>query len=895
MRPRQWDPATTIGFDIETSGELPEYALQPWRVKDRQAWMTTWAWTDPDGPVDGGHMPKAAEVRARAQRWVDQGLTVCAWNAAFEIAWLCAYGCEDLVHQIRWIDGMLLWRHLEVEPEWGTQRNKRRSFGLKDAVRKYRPDKAGYEEDIDFHDTSPAARAKLLEYNKDDAELTLDITRMLYEELAKDPRRLAVALIEAKSLSLVGDANYRGMNIDRVWCKHLAAELQAEAAQMLSELESHGVTEKVVRSPKQLATLLFDEWGLTPLKRSAAGNRSTDKETLHELSAVDDRVSKVRTYREALNNVKKFALNPLEAAEYSNDGRAHPLAKVFSTYTGRMTYSSDQGTGKERRQTGWALHQEKRDKKFRNILVAPPGYTICEFDAAGQEYRWMAVASGDLTMQALCQPGEDPHAFMAAQVVGGDYRHIQYGAKHDDEQADKDRKLGKVGNLCVAGDTMVLTDRGHVPIVEVTKQDRVWDGVEFVTHDGVVCSGTRPVLSYCGITATPDHQVLVDGRWERLDEAARHGWQIEPALGSGWAGKSRAGVRIVDGVVRRAVREVWGAVRASAVRLRCGAGRQPAVSGDRAQHPVQIMRNEGSTCRERAPDRDGRAYAPATEACQRLVPAVPQPSLGVLPQLRSAWDRVQVRIRGRGRRVHTGASAARHVSGSGHRPVGQRWALRAGQPATGDSTGESGQQAVYDIVNCGPRTRFAANGVIVHNSLQYRTSANKLRVVSRVQYGIPMDDPQAMNVHRTYRQTYTNVPRYWDFQITHARQVGFVQTLAGRQVQLPKVIKREHEWSVGSTAINYRIQGTGADQKYLAMAVLKSYMLDNGILFGFELHDGLYLYVPDEIVERVVPEVLRILDNLPYQLAWGFTPPVPLPWDAKVGKSWGTLKEWHDD
>ena len=34
-----------------------------------------------------------------------------------------------------------------------------------------------------------------------------------------------------------------------------------------------------------------------------------------------------------------------------------------------------------------------------------------------------------------------------------------------------------------------------------------------------------------------------------------------------------------------------------------------------------------------------------------------------------------------------------------------------------------------------------------------------------------------------------------------------------------------------------------------------------------------------------------MLDNLPYKEAWGFTPPIPMPWDCKVGKAWGRLKE----
>jgi hypothetical protein len=35
-----------------------------------------------------------------------------------------------------------------------------------------------------------------------------------------------------------------------------------------------------------------------------------------------------------------------------------------------------------------------------------------------------------------------------------------------------------------------------------------------------------------------------------------------------------------------------------------------------------------------------------------------------------------------------------------------------------------------------------------------------------------------------------------------------------------------------------------------------------------------------------------LLNNLPYKKAWGFTPPIPLPWDCKASdKSWGQLKE----
>ena len=46
-------------------------------------------------------------------------------------------------------------------------------------------------------------------------------------------------------------------------------------------------------------------------------------------------------------------------------------------------------------------------------------------------------------------------------------------------------------------------------IVDVTIDDLVWDGVEFVHHEGVKFSGYKEVMSYDGIRGTPDHEVFI--------------------------------------------------------------------------------------------------------------------------------------------------------------------------------------------------------------------------------------------------------------------------------------------------------------------------------------------------------------------------------------------------
>lgn len=89
---------------------------------------------------------------------------------------------------------------------------------------------------------------------------------------------------------------------------------------------------------------------------------------------------------------------------------------------------------------------------------------------------------------------------------------------------------------CLAGDGLVLTDKGLVRLVDVEIDHKLWDGVEWVSHDGVVFKGIKDVITYSGITATPDHIVYTaDGEKITLDEAASRKVSIAVGERSGQA------------------------------------------------------------------------------------------------------------------------------------------------------------------------------------------------------------------------------------------------------------------------------------------------------------------------------------------------------------------------
>ncbi len=98
-------------------------------------------------------------------------------------------------------------------------------------------------------------------------------------------------------------------------------------------------------------------------------------------------------------------------------------------------------------------------------------------------------------------------------------RRYPHAVTLDDPDAIKRWNAGQVEMLlvhpkCLHPETEVLTEyRGWVPIVDVLASERVFDGVEYVSHSGCVYSGHETVVERFGIRMTPAHRLLVDGVW----------------------------------------------------------------------------------------------------------------------------------------------------------------------------------------------------------------------------------------------------------------------------------------------------------------------------------------------------------------------------------------------
>ena len=625
------------GFDLETHGDETGYGLQPCRMLKGKACIKAASVSSQETAV-GTLYPDASTLRKMLG--VDGYLV--GWNVVFDAAWCIAAGLEQEVFAAKWLDGMLLWRHAVVEPEGeDVPPNKRKMYSLEAAMKEFFQEHADFKDFKDFQATDEESLKLLLHRNKEDARWTLKLAEMFWNML--EPRQQRAALIEARCIPLMAKTRVLGLRSAEDEAQRLSDQLKAEAIALYRDLlktspEVYGIN---LGSPKQLQGLLYDVWGLPQNRYSKkTGDPSTDKYALFDLAALDPRADLLKRLREAKNNRTKYAEGTLKSLAYNGDGYVRPQAKPFSTYTSRITYGSSDRvdaqvvktfkkkgdvivTQKVELPVGVALHQWKRGKEYRRLIKAPEGYLLTEFDFAGQEFRWMAVASEDETMLSLCQPGEDAHGYMGAQIAGRDYRELIRLNKDGDKQAGVDRKCGKFCNL----------------------------------------------------------------------------------------------------------------------------------------------------------------------------------------------------------------------------------------------------------------------------SYQYRVSAKTATTKARVEYEMEVDEYFIQTTQAVYKSSYPGVQEYWNNQIYKCKRLGYAETFAGRRVQLNESWSGKTKWPMESTSINYPIQGTGGDQKYLALAVARNLLPQFGGYFYYELHDGLFFIFPEDKAVAASRVFLKELSNLPYKQAWGVDLPIQFPVDAKIGESWGDLKD----
>ena len=170
---------------------------------------------------------------------------------------------------------------------------------------------------------------------------------------------------------------------------------------------------------------------------------------------------------------------------------------------------------------------------LRGLFIASDGCELICADYTAIEAVVSAVLAGEQWRIDLFKARGKIYEASGATIFGLDYQTVIDYAKANGHHHPC-RKVGKVGELaCFGADTEVLTDHGYMPIIDVRETYKLWDGVEWVTHGGLVNKGIREVIELDGIVVTPDHKIICGNSWREAKELASNESILYRSLASG--------------------------------------------------------------------------------------------------------------------------------------------------------------------------------------------------------------------------------------------------------------------------------------------------------------------------------------------------------------------------
>ena len=204
----------------------------------------------------------------------------------------------------------------------------------------------------------------------------------------------------------LSDLELQGVLIDTGVLAGLGQECDTEIKRLELEAQRLAGREFNPNSPRQLETLLFDELGLKPLRRTKTA-RSTDAETLEALSDKHE-LPKIILELRQVSKLKGTYIDALPALQNAKTGRVHSSWEQAVAATGRLS-STDPNLQNIPIRT-------ELGRRIRAAFVAPPGYQLVSADYSQIELRVLAHLSQDEVLCDSFRSGQDVHQRTAMEI-----------------------------------------------------------------------------------------------------------------------------------------------------------------------------------------------------------------------------------------------------------------------------------------------------------------------------------------------------------------------------------------------------------------------------------------------------------------------------------------------
>ena len=248
------------------------------------------------------------------------------------------------------------------------------------------------------------------EYAAQDADFALRLEAHLRAQM--DEKQLEMYRdMELPVAQVLFEMERNGVHIDRAELAAQSSELGAALLKLEEQAFQTAGQPFNLNSPKQLQEILFDKMGIPTkgLKKTASGGISTNEAVLEQL-APDYPLPKIILENRSLAKLKSTYTDKLPEMINPRTGRVHTTYAQAVAITGRLASSNPNLQNIPIRTA--------EGRRVRRAFTAPAGSLIVSADYSQIELRIMAHLSGDKTLMAAFQNGEDVHRRTAAEVFG---------------------------------------------------------------------------------------------------------------------------------------------------------------------------------------------------------------------------------------------------------------------------------------------------------------------------------------------------------------------------------------------------------------------------------------------------------------------------------------------
>jgi DNA polymerase-1 len=242
------------------------------------------------------------------------------------------------------------------------------------------------------------------------AELVRNLREVIAPRLEADGLASLFDDIEMPAAPILAAMEAAGIGIDGDALKIISKEFAEQLSRLERECYEMAGHEFNLNSPTQLREVLFNELKLSAkgLKKTKSGF-STDADTLEKLAAVHPMPRKLAEYR-TISKLKSTYADALSEVIRSGTGRIHTTWHQALVATGRLS-SSDPNLQN-------IPTRSAEGRRIRRAFVPKPGCVFVSADYSQIDLRVLAHLSGDETLVAAFNTGEDIHVRTATEVLG---------------------------------------------------------------------------------------------------------------------------------------------------------------------------------------------------------------------------------------------------------------------------------------------------------------------------------------------------------------------------------------------------------------------------------------------------------------------------------------------